>query len=144
MNLSEHFTLAEATASDTALRLAIDNQPDAEQLANMRMTAARMEQVRAFLGYPIHVNSWLRVPALNRAVGGYANSDHMKGLAVDFTCAEYGTPLDIVHALQASNIAFDQVIQEGAWVHLSVGGTERREVLTAHFGTNGTTYTKGA
>jgi hypothetical protein len=30
-------------------------------------------------------------------------------------------------------IQFDQVIQEGAWVHFSVAPAMRQQVLTAHF-----------
>ena len=43
MQLSEHFSLEEATHSDTATRLGISNQPDAQQLENMKTAAAGME-----------------------------------------------------------------------------------------------------
>ena len=64
-NLSEHFTLEEATFSDTAVRQGINNQPDAKQLENMKIAAEGMEKVRALLNKSIHVNSWLRLPELN-------------------------------------------------------------------------------
>jgi len=54
--LSEHFTLEEATHSDTAVRMGINNQPDENQLANMKKVAESMEQIRAVLGKPISVN----------------------------------------------------------------------------------------
>ena len=37
----------------------------------------------------------------------------------------------------------DQLIQEGAWVHVSFAVHRRNEVLTAHFGEAGVTYTQG-
>ena len=45
MNLSEHFTLEEATYSETAIRLHIDNQPNEQQLANMKTAAEKLEDV---------------------------------------------------------------------------------------------------
>lgn len=141
--LSPHFSFAEGTESDTAQRLQIPNLPDDEQLDNMEYAASQLEAVRELLGYPLTVTSWLRQPALNKAVGGASNSDHMKGVAIDFKCPQFGTPLMIVKAIAASDIQFDQCIQEGTWCHISFGGLNRREVLTAHFGATGTTYTSG-
>jgi hypothetical protein len=46
MNLSEHFTLEEATYSETAVRMGIYNQPDARQLENMKSAAECLEGVR--------------------------------------------------------------------------------------------------
>jgi hypothetical protein len=125
--LSEHFSLAEMTA--TAHRN-INNTPPPGVLDALSDTAERMEAVRELLGHPIHINSGYRSPALNAAVGGAVNSAHMSGHAVDFICPGFGTPLDICHRLQNAGIVFDQVIQEGAWVHLSFAPTLRRQVLT--------------
>jgi len=79
MNLSEHFTLEEATFSETASRLGINNQPSEQQLENMKKASEGMEKVRALLGKSIHVNSWLRLPEVNVAVGGSKVSSHMTG-----------------------------------------------------------------
>ena len=68
MQLSEHFSLAEATHSDTAIRQGIDNQPSTLQLANMQVAATNLEKVRDVTG-ALNVNSWLRLPAVNVAVG---------------------------------------------------------------------------
>jgi|SRR6267378_879861 len=144
MNLSTNFTLEEATSSSTAQRLGIDNSPSADQLTAMQYAASGMETVRAILGQPVHIDSWLRQPALNKAVGGAANSDHMKGFAVDFTCAAFGPPIVVVKALESAGIHFDQLIQEGSWVHISFNPAMRQQVLTAHFGPGGTTYSLGA
>ena len=131
-DLSPHFTIASALFSSTAARLGIDNTPTDEILANMRVAAAGMEQVRTLLGsLPIHVDSWYRCPALNKAVGGADDSEHMKGFAADFIippmklCA-------IIEAISSSPIQFDQLIYEfGRWVHGSFGPRMRRMILTA-------------
>lgn len=146
MRLSPNFTLEEATLSQTATRLHIDNQPDAETLANMEQAAEGMELVRSLLGYSIHVNSWLRVLRLNRAIGSKDTSDHVRGWAIDFTCPQFGTPLEICRAIVASEIEFSQLIFEGTWVHISFNPAkiDNREVLTARFDAMGrASYTRG-
>ena len=143
-NLSEHFTLEELTFSATAQRKQIDNKPPAEVLENMKRLAAGLEEVRAVLGNkPMRINSGYRSPKLNRAVGGARLSAHMAGYAADFVCPEFGSPLKIVKALAATGIQFDKLIQEGTWVHISFAPEARRQLLTAHFGPNGTSYTAG-
>lgn len=132
MRLSPNFTLDELTASQTAARKKIDNTPPPEVVTRLQDTARRMEQVRALLGArPIHVSSGYRSPRLNRAIGGAANSHHTLGYAVDFTCRGFGSPLEVCRAIAASDIAFDQMIEEcGQWVHLSFAPPLRRQVLT--------------
>ena len=130
-NLSEHFTLEEATFSDTAVRQGINNQPDAKQLENMKTAAQGMEKVRALLGKGIHVNSWLRLPEVNVAVGGSKISSHMDGWAIDFTCAGFGDPLAVCKAIEASGIKFDQMIHEyGRWTHISFAPEMRQQAMT--------------
>ena len=142
--LSEHFPLEELTFSATAQRKQIDNKPPAEVLENMKRLAAGLEEVRAALGNkPMRINSGYRSPKLNRAVGGARLSAHMAGYAADFVCPDFGSPLKIVKALAATGIQFDKLIQEGTWVHISFAPEARRQMLTAHFGPNGTSYTAG-
>ena len=131
MNLSPNFTLEEATFSETAVRMGIDNNPSPEQLENMKKTAEGMEKVRALLNKPIRVSSWLRLPAVNQAIGGAAKSSHMDGWAVDFTCPGFGDPYTVAKALKESDIQVDQVIHEfGRWVHISFAPEMRGQFLT--------------
>lgn len=136
MNLSPHFSLQEATFSDTAARLGIVNQPDKWQLQNMMLAARYMEQVRTLLGNAeIHVNSWLRVPTLNAAIPGSSpRSDHTTGFAVDFVAPEFGTPYEICERIVASDIQFDQIIYEYTWAHVSFRPGNRRSILTLQRG----------
>lgn len=131
MNLSEHFTLEEATYSETAVRMDIPNQPSTLQLENMKHAAQCLEAVRTLLGKPMHVNSWLRLPDVNVAVGGSKISSHMDGHAIDFTCAGFGDTLAVAKALNGSGIKFDQLIHEfGRWVHVSFAPEMRQQALT--------------
>lgn len=141
--LSEHFTLEEFTASDIALRKGIDNTPSADIVANLSELAVVLEKVRELLGVPMHINSGYRSPKLNSAVGGSSTSAHMMGQAVDFIAPSFGTPKEIAIEIAASDIAFDQLIQEGNWVHLGIRGDMRRQILTANFSGGKATYTQG-
>jgi len=125
--LSAHFSLEEMTITS---HRDLDNTPSAEIVTALTDTAQHMEAVRTLLGQPIHVNSGYRSPAVNKAVGGAANSAHMSGHACDFICPAFGSPLAICRALVASGIKFDQVIEEGTWVHISFAPTWRQQVLT--------------
>lgn len=130
MNLSEHFTLDEATHSDTAIRMNINNQPSEQQLENMKKAAIGMEQVRALLGKSISVNSWIRLPEVNVAVGGSKVSSHMDGWAIDFV-SPFGTPYAVCKAIESSGIKFDQMIHEyGKWTHISFAPEMRQQKLT--------------
>lgn len=132
MQLSPNFSLEEATYSETATRMGINNQPSEKQLENMVIVARNMERVRDLLGgKPIRINSWLRLPEVNVAVGGSARSSHMDGWAVDFVCPSYGNPYEVAKALKESNIQVDQVIHEfGRWVHVSFAPEMRNQFLT--------------
>ena len=131
MQLSEHFTLDEATYSETAVRMGIPNQPSTLQLENMKHAASQLELIRALLGKPMHINSWLRLPDVNVAVGGSKISSHMDGWAIDFTCSGFGDPLAVCKAIAASGIKFDQMIHEFArWTHISFAPELRGQQLT--------------
>ncbi len=148
MNLSDHFTLEELTFSSTAVRMGIDNSPPANIVDHLKILAEGLEKVRSQVlnNLPMHIDSGFRCPALNTLIGGATNSAHTLGFAADFTCAARrggGDPLSICRAIQASGIAFDQVIQEGTWVHVSFDPTLRGQVLTAHFVGGKASYTNG-
>lgn len=135
IRLTEHFTLEELIASQTAARRGIDNTPSPAIIENLRATAAVMERVRKLVGdKPIRVSSGYRCPELNAAVGGSKNSAHMQGLAVDFTCAGYGTVFEVATAIASSNIEFDQLIYEfGTWVHLGLRVGPGRRICNSIF-----------
>jgi putative chitinase len=129
MNLSEHFTLDEATYSETAVRLGISNQPNPAQLENMKKAAAGLEQLRAVSG-PLRINSWLRLPEVNVAVGGSKVSSHMDGWAIDVSSSKL-SPIELCHKVEELGIKFDQMIHEfGRWMHISFAPEMRQQKLT--------------
>ena len=143
MNLSPHFSLAELVASQVATRKGIDNAPAAAIVANLTRLAALLEQVRALVGAPIAISSGYRSPALNKAVGGAANSAHVLGQAADISMAKLA-PKAMALLIRQSDIAFDQLIYEGTWVHIGLStGAPRRQVLTAKFAGGGVSYVAG-
>jgi hypothetical protein len=129
MNLSEHFTLEEATYSETAVRMDIPNQPNEQQLENMKKAAAGLEQLRAVSG-PLRINSWLRLPDVNVAVGGSKVSSHMDGWAIDVSSSSM-TPIQLCHKVEELGIKYDQMIHEfGRWMHISFAPEMRQQKLT--------------
>jgi hypothetical protein len=133
MNLSNHFTLEELTHSEIGERKGLDNTPNATETANLVRTAALLEQVRELLGKPIMINSAYRSKAVNDAVGSKDSSQHRIGCAVDIRIPGM-TPKQVVEAIIASDIPYDQVIREfDSWTHISVPSTTtdkpRRQAL---------------
>ena len=146
MQLSAHFSLEELIASETAVRSGIDNTPPEELLANLRVLAEGLEKVRAALGgRPIHVNSGYRCLTLNAAIGGAKSSLHLKGLAADIICPQYGPPLAVCRAMVSARVRTDQVIHEfGSWCHVAFappGVVPRAELFTIASATRG--YERG-
>ena len=134
MNLSPHFTLEELTASETADRQGIDNQPTDVKVKNhLKILAKNLEDVRECLGSPIHINSAYRSLVVNALLGSKPTSAHVKGLAADFVCPGFGTPKEVVQRLSSSNVAYDQLILEfDRWVHIGFaeeGYIPRKQVL---------------
>jgi hypothetical protein len=132
MLLTSHFALEDFLVSQTAKRLGLSNDPPPDVLLRLQTLAETLEQIRSLLGNkPITVSSGYRSPAVNAAVGGSKSSAHMAGYAADFTCATFGTPMQIIDGLKGTRVAFDQMIHEfGSWVHISIDPRMRREILT--------------
>ena len=135
MLITPHFTLAEMTVSQLAARDGFDNTPPPEARANLQLLCNALEQVRALFGMPIVVSSAFRNEKVNRLIGGSPNSQHVQGLAADFTVIEL-SPRETVRRIMESTVPFDQLILEfDDWVHMSVSrNTPRRQVLTIHKG----------
>lgn len=140
MQLSPNFSLAEFTKSQTAARLGIRNTPSPTAVEAMRrLCTDLLEPLRDRVGGPIVVTSGYRSAALNRAIGGSATSQHSKGEAVDIERPGMSN-FDLARAIEASGLAFDQLILEAyvpgklesGWVHVSFRpGANRHQVLTA-------------
>jgi putative chitinase len=118
MNLSEHFTLEELTHTE---HRELENTPNEIELANLKRLAEFLEKVKTVLGgKPIMVNSAFRSKAVNDAVGSKDTSQHRVGCAADLRVPGM-TPDEVVKAIIASGIGYDQVIREfDRWTHISI------------------------
>jgi zinc D-Ala-D-Ala carboxypeptidase len=121
VNLSEHFTLEELTASETADRNGWDNTPNATELANLVRLSAFLEEVKTILGgKSVMINSAFRSKLVNDAVGSKDSSQHRIGCAADIRVPNM-TPDDVVKAVIAAGIGYDQIIREfDRWTHISI------------------------
>ncbi len=120
-----------------AARGTIDNTPSAAIVENLRILAAGLETVRSLLAAPLIISSGYRCPALNALIGGAKKSQHMEGLAADFISPAAGTPAQVCQRIASSSLAFDQLIYEYTWCHISFGSPPRRSILTFNKTTGG-------
>ena len=131
MNLSDHFTLEELTHTD---HREFENTPNASELANLVRLAAFLEKVKSLLdNRSVMVNSAFRSKQVNDAVGSKDSSQHRVGCAADLRIPNM-TPDEVVRAVIASDLPFDQVIREfDRWTHISIPNTPdakpRRQAL---------------
>ena len=135
--MTPHFTIEELTHTD---HRTLDNTPNETELANIQRLAEFLEAVKTLLGgKPIMVNSAFRSKAVNDAVGSKDTSQHRIGCAADIRVPGM-TPDQVVRAIIASDLGFDQVIREfsdpvkgGGWTHISIpnqaSGSPRKQAL---------------
>lgn len=118
MNLTQHFTLDELTHTD---HRELENTPNEQELANLKRLAEFLEKVKSVLGgKPVMVNSAFRSKMVNDAVGSKDTSQHRIGCAADLRVPGM-TPDEVVKAIIASGIGYDQVIREfDRWTHISI------------------------
>lgn len=135
--ISKNFTLEELCASATAKAKGIRNVPGQSDIINLCAVVHHILQpLRDAMGEPIKIGSGYRSLALNNAVGGVRNSQHMKGEAVDL-CIDG----DMIKGKRwfdwiKTHCVFDQIIWEhnskgSYWVHVSyrADGLNRKQVI---------------
>lgn len=115
--VSEHFEWSEAVTTSSGLENEI---PETLKANAVRLAETVLEPLRVFLG-PLHINSWYRSPAVNRAVGGVESSYHRFGLAADVVPQG-----DVFRAFQKAlvhlnDLPIDKIIYEvhnSPWIHI--------------------------
>jgi len=131
--ISKSFTLEEMLSSATAADKKIDNTPTPETIKNIQaLVDNTLQPVRDLYGKVIHINSGYRCPALNKAIGGAVNSQHLEGKAADITTGSPSTNKVLFDLILKSNIPFDQLIDESfyKWIHISYNeGKNRKQIL---------------
>ena len=145
IQLTDNFQLWELVKSDTADRHNIDNTPTIREIEHLRKLCKQILQpARDALG-AIKITSGFRSENLNRFVGGVSNSDHRQGYAADIIPVNAGTRAFAEWV--AKNCEFDQIILEFGtsenpnWIHVSAAPRNRKIVLRATSGRDGTIYT---
>ena len=145
--ISKHISYKEGVYSTTALRRNIENKPNEEQLANMKLIGEKIfEPLREYVGGPIKINSFFRGADLNKAIGGSTRSQHCKGQAMDIDDTfGYKTNAQMYDWIK-HNLDFDQMIWEFGnddnpnWVHVSyVSPDKNRQVCLKAYKQNGKT-----
>lgn len=138
--ISPNISEAEAFKSNQAIKLGINNTTnDSEILANMRYVALNVfEPLRKHFNRPIGISSFYRSSALNKAIKGAKNSQHLTGEAIDIDADIYGgiSNAEIFNWIK-NNLEFDQLIWEfgndtnPAWVHVSLKrkGVNRKQII---------------
>ena len=131
LQLTPHFSLAEMTKTSVKA----ENVPNEAQVKNLKRVCRWLEELRREWNKtygegddPIIINSAFRSPAVNRAVGGVATSNHLTGCAADIRVA--GMEQALRYAVILLDIAdrqgedFDEIILERAknviWLHFAV------------------------
>ena len=138
-NLSEHYTLAELTKTNTRIM----NVPNEAQVENLKRLCGWLEELRRRYRRPspdpsllregseepIIINSGYRCEAVNKAVGGAKGSNHLTGCAVDIRVA--GIEQLVRYAAILLDISdekrmdFDELLLERSptgtyWLHFAV------------------------
>lgn len=112
MQLSKNFTLQELTASETAKKNGIENNPSDSEIEALRQLVLNVLQpIRNHFGV-IKVTSGYRSLELNRALKSVDTSQHILGEAVDFY--PVNAPIDEVlnWIVNKSTIMYDQIVDE--------------------------------
>lgn len=127
--LSAHFSMQEATTTQTG----IENTIDSNSLKNIKLVVDSVfEPSREKLG-AIYVSSAFRNQEVNQAVGGVRNSQHTRGEALDLIYRKNGINKnrELFKFIKDSIKNFDQLIWEydGAWVHVSYKKTKNRHQI---------------
>jgi zinc D-Ala-D-Ala carboxypeptidase len=143
MTISQYISYAEATKSQQAIRLGLDNTPNAEELSNMQYIATTIfDKLRKAMhdkyGKPLAITSFFRSAEVNKAVGGSTTSQHCSGEAMDIDADVFGgaTNKEVFDWIR-KNCVVDQILWEYGddknpdWVHVSLKrhGKNRNQAL---------------
>lgn len=137
--IAPNFRWHELVRSEAASRLGLNNEPGEFETENLISVVGHIAQpVRSHFELPVVITSGYRSPAVNSAIGGYQESQHVEGEALDFHVV--GVDHFTVARWIAESLSFDQLILEyvdetglEGWIHCSYRrtGRNRREVRLA-------------
>ena len=133
MRLSDHFTLEELTRTRVK---GVDNTPGSLAIDNLKRVCRWLEMLRDEYNRrygngnaPIIINSGYRSEAVNKAIGGVKNSNHLTGCAVDIRVSGMEQLLRYAVILldisEESGEDYDELLLERSpkgtfWLHFAV------------------------
>jgi zinc D-Ala-D-Ala carboxypeptidase len=143
MKLSNKFSVADITKSDTAKRRGFQEQfmPELRIIDNAKEVCINILDK---IPHAFFITSFYRCKRLNRAIGGSATSDHMDGCAVDID-SQNDLNNKLIFDWIKDNCTFDQLIWEFGdnehpdWVHVSYRKTGNRNQVLKAIKQNGNT-----
>ena len=151
MQLSNNFSLKEMTASQTADRHGISNNPSEDHMDNLKKLCENvLQKVRDHYGKVVSVSSGYRSPELCEAIGSSSRSQHAKAEAADFECI--GVDNAELFDWIKFNLEPDQLILEfytpgepnSGWIHCSwIPEGRRASFLHAYKSEGKTKYQPG-
>ena len=138
MKLTNNFSLKEITQSQTALKNNIDNEPNAEQIENLRQLCKTILQpLREYYQLPIKITSGFRSPELCEIIGSKSTSQHCANecAAADFEIPGVDNKKVFKHIID--KLPFCQIILEyyddsdinSGWIHVSWSPNPRGQAL---------------
>ena len=138
--LSQHFTLGELCK--TSVKTADGNVPSRVNIENLKRLCGWLEMLRDEYNRrygegnaPIIINSGYRSPAVNKAVGGVATSNHLTGCAVDIRVTDMKQLLRyaviLLDIADEGREVFDELLiernsQGTYWLHFAVRPKDNR------------------
>jgi uncharacterized protein YcbK (DUF882 family) len=141
MKLTENFTLAELTKSETAEKNNLDNTPNEQQIECLRQLCVHILQpLRDDFQKPLVVSSGFRSKKLSLLIKSKPTSQHCLGQAADFIIPSIDNKKVFKHIIE--NLPMDQVILEyyqeddmkdysnKGWIHCSYVPNGRGQALT--------------
>ena len=148
MKLTNNFSLKEMTASQTADRHGISNNPSEDHMDNLKRLCEKILQpIRDHYGKVVSVSSGYRSPDLCVKIGSSLKSQHAKGQAADFEIFGVSNQ-ELAHYID-KNLDYDQLILEywkpeepnSGWIHCSYKNKDdnRKQFLRAYRNESGKT-----
>ena len=147
MKLSNNFRLKELTASQTAERKGINNNPNEDQIEKLKLLCENvLQKIRDHYKRPVTISSGYRSPDLCEAIGSSKNSQHTKAEAADFEI--FGLSNAELCKWISENLEYDQMILEyhkldepnSGWIHCSYKAEDnRKQILRAYRNESGKT-----
>lgn len=130
VKLSKHFSLDELCKTSRSF----NNVPSRDNVINLCYGVNNiLEPLRAYLRKPLTVTSGFRCPEVNKAVGGVANSQHLRGLAVDVHIEPSDMGLAFMYL--RTNKFCDQVLGGKSFIHISwtIDGSPRQQYIKNYY-----------